>query len=661
MREIKPTLKDVPSSDINDLFFNSGKVDEFVTSLQHSYTDRFGKCHRTVEGMNWIVDQLIEQFKIDVNQAIIAAGYITLDSFQQGAQLPNNEITLRNHVLRDESTGEYYRWDGDLPKQVPAGSTPQSTGGIDKGAWVGVGDASLRGDLNKETGAGLIGINGWGTVDVAIGNLAKETSKLSSFIDSTSGGLLQFSQIVQGLVINNEWSISHAVILGDSISHGASALDIYNNAYVSHVKRMLNMSNNSNEWGFISIKDQIGSSAGINQERHKVTLNGWTVPVNADAGHTVNGAYATTTSIDNDLVVKIPPTCKFFRVWYTKQIGGGTFTVTRDGVVLNTVNTAISSGGKQGWFWVVNPNATCNPDETGICTISIRNTTEGKPVEILGVSYANDFSALQVNNFSQAGRKLIQVDDIVLEKAVTGANPFILALGHNDRNGTTSENALFTAKIDKIIQVAVAQKVRVIVCDFCWDKDITNHVRSELKRCANSISDAIWLPFPQFLMPNSDGAPASWYKDTLKFTSDGSHPTPFGHKLIAESLGKAMGLSVTSSQMAIDKNFTAFDLTASGLINSVAARYEYYAGYRIEQNGVSIRAGLRKSGASTVPAGTYKIGNLEGVFLPSIANIAQDGFVVSVASGANPEVNIIVPAGYTKSTVTLNVYLARNT
>ncbi|EQC1408915.1 hypothetical protein ACY2L5_000138 [Providencia rettgeri] len=156
MREIKSTLKDVPSSDINDLFFNSGKVDEFVTSLQHSYTDRFGKCHRTIEGMNWVVDQLIEQFKIDINQAIIAAGYITLDSFQQGADLPNNEITLRNHILRDETTGEYYRWDGDLPKQVPVGSTPQSTGGIGKGAWVSVGDASLRSDLSGNHGSSLV-------------------------------------------------------------------------------------------------------------------------------------------------------------------------------------------------------------------------------------------------------------------------------------------------------------------------------------------------------------------------------------------------------------------------------------------------------------------------------------------------------------------------
>ncbi|MBQ0207795.1 hypothetical protein RHA65_04740 [Providencia rettgeri] len=149
MREVKPTQKPVPSSDIKDLFFNSGLLDIWATSLEHKYIDRFGNCHLTAAGMEWLFKELVETFKVDMNTAIVAAGYITVDSFQQGADLPNNEITLRNHILRDEATGEYYRWDGDLPKLVTAGSTPQSAGGIGKGAWVSVGDASLRGDIGK--------------------------------------------------------------------------------------------------------------------------------------------------------------------------------------------------------------------------------------------------------------------------------------------------------------------------------------------------------------------------------------------------------------------------------------------------------------------------------------------------------------------------------
>ncbi len=150
MREVKPTQKPVPSSDIKDLFHNSGLLDIWATSLEHEYIDRFGNCHLTAAGMEWLFKQLVERFNVEMNQAIIAAGYITLDSFQQGAQLSDSELTQRNHVLRDETTGEYYRWDGDLPKQVPTGSTPESTGGIAKGAWVSVGDASLRSDLKKQ-------------------------------------------------------------------------------------------------------------------------------------------------------------------------------------------------------------------------------------------------------------------------------------------------------------------------------------------------------------------------------------------------------------------------------------------------------------------------------------------------------------------------------
>ncbi|WP_265494884.1 tail fiber/spike domain-containing protein [Providencia heimbachae] len=162
MREIKSTLKDVPSSDINDLFFNSGKVDEFVTSLQHLYIDRFGKCHRTVEGMNWVVDQLIEQFKIDVNQAILAAGYAPVGSFQEGAEVKRYNETVLWKL--PDGDGEYYRWDGDLPKAVPENSTPETTGGIKttdnpNGLWVSVGDASLRGDLKKENGSKHIGFS----------------------------------------------------------------------------------------------------------------------------------------------------------------------------------------------------------------------------------------------------------------------------------------------------------------------------------------------------------------------------------------------------------------------------------------------------------------------------------------------------------------------
>ena len=133
----QPTQLPVPSEKPQDLKYNAGKIDEFVTSKQREYEDRFGGKHYTIEGLRWVAQQ-----------AIAAFGYITLKSFQTGAPLPANQLTLPNQVLQDEATGEYYRWDGSFPKTVLAGSSPESTGGIGIGKWVGVGDASLRSDLS---------------------------------------------------------------------------------------------------------------------------------------------------------------------------------------------------------------------------------------------------------------------------------------------------------------------------------------------------------------------------------------------------------------------------------------------------------------------------------------------------------------------------------
>ena len=126
-----PTNKPIPSEDPRDLKFNAGKIDEVITGNNHYYTDRFGVRRWTIAGFQFTAEEAIRNY-----------GYITMDSFEDGATL-----TLPNQILRYEATGEYYRFDGDLPKTVSAGSTPETSGGIGLGKWVSVGDASLRSDI----------------------------------------------------------------------------------------------------------------------------------------------------------------------------------------------------------------------------------------------------------------------------------------------------------------------------------------------------------------------------------------------------------------------------------------------------------------------------------------------------------------------------------
>lgn len=142
----QPTNLPVPSETPRDLKFNAGKIDEFVTSLVNTYIDRFGNQHYTIEGLRWLAQQAIAQY-----------GWIPLGTFQAGATL-----TLPNHILKDETDNEYYRWDGSfLPsgKVVPAGSTPDSSGGVGPGKWLSMGDAVLRGELaNPAFGDALLSV-----------------------------------------------------------------------------------------------------------------------------------------------------------------------------------------------------------------------------------------------------------------------------------------------------------------------------------------------------------------------------------------------------------------------------------------------------------------------------------------------------------------------
>lgn len=135
-----PTNNPIPSEDPRDLKFNAGKIDEVVSGNNHYYTDRFGKHRFTIAGFQHTAEEAIRNY-----------GYITMDSFEDGATL-----TLPNQTLRYEANGEYYRWDGEFPKIVPAGSTPDSTGEVKLGAWISVGDASLRSELAGENGVNLV-------------------------------------------------------------------------------------------------------------------------------------------------------------------------------------------------------------------------------------------------------------------------------------------------------------------------------------------------------------------------------------------------------------------------------------------------------------------------------------------------------------------------
>lgn len=76
-------------------------------------------------------------------------------SFEEGATA-NSSTDAVWHI----DGGQCYTWDGVLPKTVPAGSNPETAGGVGPGSWVSVGDVSLRSDLASNNGSDLISYSG---------------------------------------------------------------------------------------------------------------------------------------------------------------------------------------------------------------------------------------------------------------------------------------------------------------------------------------------------------------------------------------------------------------------------------------------------------------------------------------------------------------------
>jgi len=139
-------------------------------------------------------------------QAIAHYGWIPVGTFQAGATL-----TLPNQILKDTTDGEYYRWDGALPKTVPVDSTPDSTGGVGAGAWISVGDSTLRALLASASGSAQIGTSHRGLLSSDLNAIDRRPS---GYGDSVSAVLANG----QDVEIASDVSVLSTVALADNQS-----------------------------------------------------------------------------------------------------------------------------------------------------------------------------------------------------------------------------------------------------------------------------------------------------------------------------------------------------------------------------------------------------------------------------------------------------------
>lgn len=180
------TKEPLGSASAKVLYDNAQNFDHLSNDrVNETWDDRFGKPRLTWHGME-------QRYKT----ALANLGLNPVGTFQGGAV-----INSAGDIIQDETTGAWYRWDDltTLPKTVPPGSTPDSSGGTGVGKWLAV-DVSdvLRRELALPTGAEQIG---YGDVTVAerlsydvyfTGDSTSTVDDIQDFIDDNAGCTIHF-------------------------------------------------------------------------------------------------------------------------------------------------------------------------------------------------------------------------------------------------------------------------------------------------------------------------------------------------------------------------------------------------------------------------------------------------------------------------------------
>lgn len=460
------------------------------------------------------------------------------------------KITSYNQMVKDDS-GDFWRVNGatELPYTLTGAGVNEG------GALVSVGDAVLRGELSSASGSSLIG-DADGTVKGRIDALTSATSDISKSLQGVSrndnrGASVGLTQAYNDTRFPNIVGVTDSiVVLGDSISHGAFAGDLYRNGWVNVLKRML-----SAEFGAVGYGNAplhgLGSGATLSEEVHDVEFVGsWTGKGSTTGGEDImQGISFTSNAVGNKIIIKCPVFQRYVRVWYKSSPTGGTFNVKINEYDHGDASTVGDTD--EVYKSILLPMET-GASGDGYCTATLE-VTAGQ-VTICGVGYelANTTS---VQNFSTSGRRLKPATETMID-LVSRSKTLIMALGYNDSGETDpAYQAAFKQRIDWLIFYCLKYNTTVVVPDFCWWSDGENYVRKELKRLADETS-GIYIPLPDYLTRDglalTEFSYSTYMNSTVKMWTDGAHPNTTGHKWIAEVVAKAMGLSVTSKKHALD-------------------------------------------------------------------------------------------------------------
>ena len=529
------------SKDPRVLYENAEHLDLAMNSLnQDRWMDRGPQRPPVARWTWWGIEQYVMQW--------LAA---------QGFEPTPLEYVDGSPLIVDRPTQLIQR-DGNLYSvQLPA-DFPVSLSGnwaTDESLLVAQVDRSLRQQLRAPGGAGMMGYDPAetypsDTVGYAINEIDGKAEEASNLATTGAFGNAQMLTRVRARISG----APTMYVLGDSISHGAFAGRIYRNGWVNLLRRMLYNEIGTLTYGFTPLMSLFDGAGNASNEIHSIDFaktsgdHSWVYRSNESGSYVPQGLSWVSNEVGNIIRSTIPTFQDACTVYYVARPGGGTFDIKVNGSVVASVNTQASVvNALQGQAVTLKDNG------FGKCVIEVV-TTSAATVEFSGFSYANAYSQSALHNFSNSGRRLRWVDESVISSMMAGTSLFIMALGINDASDNESDTAYyeeFVKRIDWLISYSNQNSVPVVVPDFLWSYPDTNNTRQQLKRLADE-TQGLYIPFADFFRKGSQPADANYLVNTIKLFSDGSHPNVHGHKYIAETIAKKLGLSVSSKKQALD-------------------------------------------------------------------------------------------------------------
>lgn len=507
---------------------------------------------------------------------------------------------------------------------------------------------ALKDDLANSTdpakGAGMVGYSG-GTVADALGTVA-------AAVDA-----LELRPASHPALISNASTATakNVTLIGDSISHGAFALNTFMHGWTRVFTRMVNAEVGGSSYGFTPLLS-LGSGPNATKDIHSVNFGGpsWTglAPETPQCSVSPAGFAMRAGGVGSTITLSLPFFQNRCELHYIQQVGGGVFTVEVNGTLVATVDTAGTLAHARVPFGLTDAGY-------GSTSIVIAQTGAGF-VDIIGPAYLSGVIEPVFNSWSQSGRRLRHMGEDAIAGLISESSMFIMALGHNDQGSADSDDiyyAEFVQRIDWLITYARQHNVKVVVPDFCWTAAESSRTRGELRRLATE-TGGTYINLPKMIFSGDVPVSTTYLIDTLKMWTDGSHPNKSGHKWIAETIARALGFSCCSKWGAIRHNDFWMPLPlipATGVENANRVSAPLTSTYKRNGSEVLVRIFVKAAPSGAFPVGTY---NLTGSWRPESElglAMGQTGIgYVRTDTGAVVSVYSVASSG----AITLNVLSA---